>query len=64
MVLTNAQGIRDCFEWIAQAIIQELFDLKPKLDFLTVATESAKEHLRMYVFMMEEYVKHRIKNTT
>ncbi|KAI0438880.1 beta-lactamase/transpeptidase-like protein [Xylaria telfairii] len=53
IVLTNAQGAGDCLDWIAQAIIQKLFDLKPALDF----------QLNQYKKMKQSYEHNRHKGT-
>ena len=63
VVLTNAQGLGDCSDWVAQAIIQTLFDLEPKLDFLQISREKAEEQLTKYSKMMVEYENHRHKTT-
>lgn len=45
IVLTNAQGSGDFSDWVAQCLIQELFDLRPRLDFKAIVDENAKIHL-------------------
>lgn len=64
IVLTNAQGAGDCSDWVAQAVIQELFDLQPRLDFDEIVQRSAKEHLTQYQRLKDEYGKHRQQGTS
>ncbi|KAH6989255.1 beta-lactamase/transpeptidase-like protein [Ilyonectria sp. MPI-CAGE-AT-0026] len=63
VVLTNAQGAGDCSDLVARAIIQELFDLQPSLDFRAMATDICKEQLGAYGKMKSEYESHRKKDT-
>jgi CubicO group peptidase (beta-lactamase class C family) len=63
IVLTNAQGAGDCSDWIAQAIIQELFDLQPRIDFHNVVENNAKWHLGQYNRLRQEYERNQLRNT-
>ncbi|KAJ8133383.1 hypothetical protein O1611_g237 [Lasiodiplodia mahajangana] len=63
VVLTNAQGAGDCSDWIAQAVIQELFDLKPELDFVQIAKQTASKQLNQYEDMRKSYEGNRHQGT-
>ncbi|KAK4446178.1 beta-lactamase/transpeptidase-like protein [Podospora aff. communis PSN243] len=48
VVLSNGTGLGDATDWIAQDIIQTLFDLQPKVDFLATARTASELHLSHY----------------
>ncbi|KAK4210491.1 beta-lactamase/transpeptidase-like protein [Rhypophila decipiens] len=48
VVLANGTGHSDATDWIAQDIIQTISELKPEVDFLSVAKEASRLYLSHY----------------
>jgi len=64
IVLTNAQSLGDCSDWVAQALIQALFEMEPTVDFSERASATADEHLDSFAKMKQEYEENRVPDTT
>ncbi|EME41014.1 hypothetical protein DOTSEDRAFT_74530 [Dothistroma septosporum NZE10] len=63
VVLTNAQGMGDASDLVAQAAIQALFDLQPAIDFDKFARQTVESHATAYSHMMQDYEHNREKDT-
>uniref|UniRef100_A0A8H7N0I9 Beta-lactamase-related domain-containing protein n=1 Tax=Bionectria ochroleuca TaxID=29856 RepID=A0A8H7N0I9_BIOOC len=56
--LSNSQALGDASDWVARAIMQELFQLSPPLDLINLAELKAHETLAAYSNLMQEYRLH------
>lgn len=55
VVFSNTQALGDASDWTAQAIMQELFQLRPEVDIVKLADMKAKYARETYSRLMEDY---------
>ncbi len=48
MILSNGTGLGDCTDWIAQDMLQTMFQLEAKVDYIEVALRAAALYLSHY----------------
>ncbi|KAF2105694.1 beta-lactamase/transpeptidase-like protein [Lophiotrema nucula] len=57
VVLSNAKGLSDATNWIAQEIIQTMFKLKPKIDILSEAKQYKARFKRWFEAKIQDPIK-------
>ncbi|KAK7413380.1 hypothetical protein QQX98_007757 [Neonectria punicea] len=59
VVFSNSQALGDASDWTARAIMQELFQLRPALDLVSMVKDKRREALGTYSRLMEDYRRHK-----
>jgi len=63
IALVNAEGFSDPGDWASRLIIQELFDLKPRIDIVRHAEVAAQRSYDRFDVLRKEYDDNRMLNT-
>jgi CubicO group peptidase (beta-lactamase class C family) len=59
VVFSNTQVLGDASDWVARAIMQDLFELRPPIDLVSQARIKARDARQLYANLIEDYRAHK-----